>query len=560
MKKIVLMIAAAGMMTGCIKEFTPQTSYASVDQVNDAPGVFENYVNAISNALTMDVFDAESRAYDFGYPALMIERDVMGQDIAFRDVNDTNWFTSWYTADAYLGPLYIYSQIPWSYYYRYIKNCNVAISAAGENPSEEKHAGAGIAYAMRALFYMELAQIYAPKTYTLDSQSPTVPILTESTTVEQARNNPRATNEEMFKFILEDLNKAETYLADYTRKDKTTPDLSVVYGLKARAYLLMGEWANAKEYAKKAQVGYSMLTEAQYLDRDNGFNTPNDAWMLAVTYKPTDNCIIVNDADTSWGSWMIIEINPNTSGCGYASNYGVPCNIDRHLYETINDSDWRKKCFVDFAIDDMEDEEALEALRAYTDHPDWLLYATAGSYVEIVDTEQAVGGLSLKFRPGNGDAGRNNQYIGFCVSVPMMRVEEMYLIEAEAAGMLNEAEGISLLTAFAKTRDAEYSYPTYLEKYHNNETSTFQNECWWQRRIELWGEGMATFDIKRLNKGIFRSYPGTNHGDQYQWNTSSAPGWMNYCIVQTETNYNTACTNNPTPIPPVGNSDQAETW
>jgi len=43
--------------------------------------------------------------------------------------------------------------------------------------------------------------------------------------------------------------------------------------------------------------------------------------------------------------------------------------------------------------------------------------------------------------------------------------------------------------------------------------------------------------------------------DMYQWNVSTTPDWMNYCIVQTETNYNFSCTNNPDPIPPTGNSE-----
>jgi hypothetical protein len=29
---------------------------------------------------------------------------------------------------------------------------------------------------------------------------------------------------------------------------------------------------------------------------------------------------------------MCIEINPETSGCGYAANYGDPFLIDKHLY------------------------------------------------------------------------------------------------------------------------------------------------------------------------------------------------------------------------------------
>jgi hypothetical protein len=32
-----------------------------------------------------------------------------------------------------------------------------------------------------------------------------------------------------------------------------------------------------------------------------------------------------------------------------------------------------------------------------------------------------------------------------------------------------------------------------------------------QRRIELWGEGFAGLDLKRLNKGFDRNYEGNNH-------------------------------------------------
>ena len=246
---------------------------------------------------------------------------------------------------------------------------------------------------------------------------------------------------------------------------------------------------------------------------------------------------------------MSIELE--AGGCGYASNYGYPMLIDRHLYETIPSTDFRKNNFIDFAIDGMETQaEKMEALRAYTDYPE-NVYATGyGSYGE------GVGGLTLKFRLAGGAAGRSNQYVGFVQAVPLMRVEEMYLIEAEAAGMQEESRGITLLTNFAKQRDPEYVYGTHNEAYGNNSTSQFQNEVWWQRRVELWGEGFATFDIKRLNKGVIRSYANTNHLEGNRWNTTTPPDWMNLCIVQSETNYNVACTNNPTPIPPSSDSDE----
>ena len=34
---------------------------------------------------------------------------------------------------------------------------------------------------------------------------------------------------------------------------------------------------------------------------------------------------------------------------------------------------------------------------------------------------------------------------------------------------------------------------------------SLEDEIWWQRRVELWGEGFAWGDIMRLNKDIIRS-------------------------------------------------------
>ena len=549
MKKIISSAFAVAfgltMATSCIEEFTPQTNYVSEDQAADAPGSFQNFVNAITAPLVGEFNYSPSSMYpyDFGYPAFFQERDVMGQDIVPAGQN--NFFQSWYTCSVALGPQYAVCQVPWTVYYNWIKNCNTVIGMAGENPSEEHMNGAGIAYAMRAMFYMDLARMFAQKTYALDKQAETVPIITEQTAPEAATNNPRATNETMWAFILSDLDKAEQYIAGYDRPDISTPDLSVVYGLKARAYLTMENWPEAERYAKLAQEGYTMLSEAEYLDRENSFNNfNNNSWMFGLSFASDDPCIVENDADTSWGSTMSIEMTTGSGYCGYAANYGCPMLIDRHLYETIPATDYRKKHFVDFAIDELATpQEKVEALSELTDYPENVYntgYATYG---------EGVGGLSLKFRPAGGAEGRDNQYIGFVMSVPLMRVEEMMLIEAEAAGMQEEGRGIQLLTNFAKARDPQYVYGTHNEAYYNPGTSAFQNEVWWQRRVELWGEGFATFDIKRLNKGIIRSYANTNHMETYRWNVQTPPEWMNLCIVQTETNYNTACTNNPTPQP-----------
>lgn len=597
MKKILIsfLTVAFGLsvVTSCIEEVDPQSSTVTKDQAANAPGSYDNFVSGLTSSLVGKFKFGSDTPFDFGYPTFYQMRDVMGQDIV--PSWDGHWYQSWYTSGTALGPQYLYCQVPWTYYYGWIKNCNTVLSLAGSEPAEDKIAGAGIAYAMRALFYMDLARMFAQKTYALDKNAETVPIVTESTALSDLANNPRATNEKMWEFILSDLEKAEQYLANYERSDKYTPDLSVVYGLKARAYLVMEDWVNAEKYAKLAQNGYTLMNEEDYTSRETGFNTPNSSWMFGLTYKANDDNILLNDADSSWGSFMCLEVNG--SKCGYASSYGSKFLIDRHLYETIPANDFRKKCFVDFEIDkrladDMtetdeklkdaeeelkdaqqaKDEKAIKVaedkieaiqveikaikekyLGAYSDYPEWI-------YDSGHKEGTVVGGLSLKFRAAGGVEGHSNQYKGFLVAVPIMRVEEMFLIEAEAAGMQNEANGIMLLTQFAQTRDASYQYGKHNEAYGNPSTSAFQNEVWWQRRVEFWGEGLATFDIKRLNKGIIRSYANTNHLETRRWNTTEPPVWMDFCIVQSETNYNLACTNNPTPIPPTSDSEEITSW
>lgn len=557
MKKISLKLTIVLMgclgLSSCIDIIDPKSGFVTEEQATNAPGSYDKFVDAVTSTLAgqFNYSAADGYPFDFGYTSWFIARDVMGQDMALSYSGD--WYSSWYQCSSSLGPNYMITQFPWTVFYSWIKNCNTVIKMAGPEPDDAKKSGAGIAYAVRAMLYLDIARMYAPKTYSTGKESPTVPIVTESDTID-LQHNPRATNERMYQFILSDLDKAEKLLANYQRSDKYTPDLSVVYGLKARTYLTMEDWPNAEKYAKLAQEGYSVLNESEYTDRTTGFNTPNHAWMFAVRFRATDPNITSNDGDSSWGTMMCLEVSPSV-GMGYASNYGHQKVIDRHLYETIPATDFRKKVFVDFNIDNLSSEsEKEQALSAYSNHPDYLISAAQGN------DNKTVGGFSLKFRLAGGEEGQQNQYKGYLVSVPLMRVEEMKLIEAEAVGMQDGRlnEGIQLLTAFAKTRDPQYVYGTHNEAYGNISTSQFQNEVWWERRVELWGEGFATFDIKRLNKGIIRSYANTNHLEHFRWNTETTPDWMTLCITSGEADYNFSLENNPTPTAPTTDSPEHE--
>ena len=74
-------------------------------------------------------------------------------------------------------------------------------------------------------------------------------------------------------------------------------------------------------------------------------------------------------------------------------------------------------------------------------------------------------------------------------------------------------------------------------------------EILFQKRIELWGEGQAFFDIKRCNIPCTRSYAGSNHVPDEAFNTTTRPAWMNWVIDYYEqvNNYDITEKNNPDP-------------
>lgn len=241
MKKIysTLLFALLGapMLTSCVEEVNPQTSYITAEQGTSAPGAFDKFVTSLTSTLNgqFTYNGSNHSVWDYGYPSFFLTRDVEGQDVV--PVGTNNWYQTWYNDVSYLAPGWAYPQLPWTYYFMWIKSCNSVIAMVNGNPKDTEKAGVGIAYAIRAMMYLDIARMYAAESYNSNPQALTVPKITEATTFEQAANNPRVPFDEMLDFIISDLDEAEKYLDGYVRADVYTPDVSVVYGLKARAYL-----------------------------------------------------------------------------------------------------------------------------------------------------------------------------------------------------------------------------------------------------------------------------------------------------------------------------------
>lgn len=533
------LLCAPVLLSSCIEETFPEGGNVTTEQVGDSPFAMNSLASSIPTILITNYIGIGDH-FDFGYPGIFGATDRLVGEVfpVSGNLPGGNQYLDRWQAYLYPGDMSGLSASgyasPFFYlnYYQFIYAANEVISIAGG--SDDGGVPLGIAKAYRALFYLDLARLYdplpakAPERPSYESELEavkglTVPIVREGATLEELENNPRATREEMFEFIFEDLGEAERLLADYQPESKNMPSLAVVYGLYARAYLWLGgfdeTYANiptgteaykkAAEYARKAidASGCSILTEAQWLDPKTGFNTINDSWMLAM-HQTTDT--VLNNL-LSWAAHMSLE-------AVYGYGYGAQPGISVFSYERLSDTDFRKKSYV-------------TADRSYD---------AAKDYMSLTEEEfQTVAPYaSYKFHTNGGE--KSNYTVANVVDVPVMRVEEMYLTEAEATAHYDEATARTLLTSFMAHRDPNYTIPA---------SYTLVDEIIFQKRIEFWGEGIIFYDMKRLNMSMHNGDAGSNAPSMAQLSTDGRAPWWN-CVIPlsaVQQNIGLSGKNNPDP-------------
>ena len=321
----------------------------------------------------------------------------------------------------------------------------------------------------------------------------------------------RMPRNEVADFILSDLDIAESCFENFTPSSKNFPSLPVVYGLKAKVYLWNEQYAEAADYARRAidACGGQPMTEAEWLDPTTGFNTATSGWMWYLHPSPDNMGNLAN-----FTGHIASE-----AGWGYSDLYEPM--ILSSLYDEIAYTDFRKQAFLDpdrslFNYQSVRGQDWLDG------KPDY---------------------LSLKFRCASGNT--SDFTTGASVDIPIMRVEEMYFIEAEAIGASQGvAAGVAKLNSFMQG----YRQPDY--NFQTSDLRTFQLEVLKQMRIEFWGEGNAFPTAKRLKPDVIQNYEGTNVPiDQYKINTKGGkPNWT-LVIPQTEVDANVALQGNNNPDP-----------
>ncbi len=415
-----------------------------------------------------------SRHNDFGYAAICMFMDAQGQDFVGTNTGyDWFSFSDWNnlrdnTLQSTNG---LVSNLVWNEYYKIIFCCNTVIGAIdAKNPGSDNNKFAlSQALAVRAFCYLQLAQIYQFTYSDATKDLPCVPLVRPNMTPEEQMSIPRATVAEVFDLIMNDLNYACDSLDGFTRMDKGFVNQAVAFGLRARANLVMKNWAAA---ANDADMALS-LSGATPLSFDEA-NAPGFASATAHNVLWANIIVETNDivqtGIINWPSHMSTFYGDGYTGVG-AVRY-----IADDLYAQISSSDVRKGWWLS------------------PDLQSPLL--NVGNYKTMKDAIAIEGNelVTLKFGTGDGNTTGNAAAAADWI---LMRAEELILIKAEGLAR-SGGDGAGVLTEFIQSsRDPKYNVGMH--------GLSIEDEIWLQRRIELWGEGFAFNDIMRLEKPIDRT-------------------------------------------------------
>lgn len=472
----------------------PQSGTLLASQVQETNAILPERANASFNGMITNIAKPEKMYEtpdDWEFLMMMFCNDLEGADALIAD-NNYNWFSvcgEYSSRNANYRNPYIRYRAP----YNMIADINSFLGGFGEDVEDVNSVYMiAQARALRAYSYLMLVPAYQ---FVTKKDAPSVPILSDE--IEDFTHNPRAAVGTIYEdVILKDLDFAVANLEGYARPTKAFINKAVALGLRARAHLDMRDYQAAYDDAAAA---IAEATEAGI--------RPKTIDELSVALERGTAFENINEPDWMWGYDMTTDLAKNApysttsswlrsfSANGYAPATQCYTCINKMLYDKIPATDIRKQWWVDESL-----KSSLITSLTWQGHADVANYSDGG------DTK-------LPFLPYT-----NVKFGCYPIAtvdndedMPLMRIDEMYLIEAECLNALSKsADATRVLENYVKNyRDPAYSV--------SGRNLSLADEIWFQRRVELWGEGFGIFDTKRLGKPLVRF-----HDDEYSSNISAA--------------------------------------
>ncbi len=525
---IYISIAAALMIAAsCDKmnQLEPQGGNSLTSQVLQTNQTVPSRINASFNGMftklgAPDSVFGSGRPDDWGFLMIGFSGDIEAADVVLVN-SGYNWFSTCGALTSrnadYANP-YVRYAAP----YNEIAAANEVIKSYPEGTTDQAAIyNIAQAHAIRAFAYLNLAPYFQFGYAAGGRDLPCVPIVTEDT--ENFTENPRASVEEVYQLIISDLTYAIENLEGYVRPNKSRIDIQVAYALRARAYLNMQEWALAAADAEKALEGYSPATMAE-VSKPFLYDINEHNWIWG--YDMQTDVAMENPYATS-SAWL-----RSFSGDGYSAGTQVYSCCNSLLYDRIPDTDVRKGWWVNSEL-----ESPLLAGVTWD--------GVSGNAVGPLEIDNVktpfLPYTNVKFGMFTVGGTSNDE------DWPFIRAEEMILVQAEGLVGSGQTEaGKAVLEDFVRTyRDPSYSADAG--------GRTLEDEIWFQRRVELWGEGFSNPDTRRLNKPLVRFHEGTasNVPAAFRFNMPADDGWWLMRFTSSEKNTNLAIIDNTGGTQPV---------
>lgn len=322
--KITVIVWATVLLAGCSDAFF-DTAPSDNLTGNEAFSSTKN-IDALVNGTIRHLMENATSQDNPGFGAIMLTHEVMGEDAIARDgvygFRDSYPYRDPYDNTTRRALFF------WALQYKVIDNVNniLANTDQADGTDNEKRWLKGQALALRAFAYLNLVQQYQ-FTYAKDKDALAVPIYTEPTSPSSGGGS-RATVEAVYNQVFADLQQAEQLLEGFNRTVKNRPNLQVVKGLFARAYLVTEQWALAAQKARESREGFPIMNAQQYLD---GFNdVSNGEWIWGHPQQ----------ADQNLGGASFFAYIDVTPPVGYRSIMPDP-----YFWQLFDDQDIRKSLF-----------------------------------------------------------------------------------------------------------------------------------------------------------------------------------------------------------------------
>ena len=508
-----------------MNQLEPQGGNSLTSQVLQTNQTVPSRINASFNGMftklgAPDSVFGSGRPDDWGFLMIGFSGDIEAADVVLVN-SGYNWFSTCGALTSrnadYANP-YVRYAAP----YNEIAAANEVIRSYPEGTTDQAAIyNIAQAHAIRAFAYLNLAPYFQFGYAAGGRDLPCVPIVTEDT--ENFTENPRASVEEVYQLIISDLTYAIENLEGYVRPDKSRIDVQVAYALRARAYLNMQEWALAAADAEKALEGYSPATMTE-VSKPFLYDISEHNWIWG--YDMQTDVAMENPYATS-SAWL-----RSFSGDGYSAGTQVYSCCNSLLYDRIPNTDVRKGWWVNSEL-----ESPLLAGVTWD--------GVSGNAVGPLEIDNVktpfLPYTNVKFGMFTVGGTSNDE------DWPFIRAEEMILVRAEGLVGSGQTEaGKAVLEDFVRTyRDPSYSADAG--------GRTLEDEIWFQRRVELWGEGFSNPDTRRLNKPLVRFHEGTasNVPAAFRFNMPADDGWWLMRFTSSEKNTNLAIVDNTGGTQPV---------